>query len=453
MRPFRPVFPGWLMAGAAAFFTMAAPSAFAATLCVSHDPHSGCFPTIAAAVSAASPGDTITVAPGIYNTAVQINEPLSLIGAGAEQTTINATGLSNGIFIDGFVNNRTPGNNTLNEVTVSGFTIENANFEGVLVRNASFVTLLNNRVRNNDVALVPASASCPNLPAFETNEGLDCGEGIHLIGVDHATIAGNTVSGNSGGILLSDETGPTDANVLQGNTVHDNPFDCGITLASHNPATITGSSTSFGVFNNTIVGNDSSKNGLGLAGAGAGVGLFAPGPHNQTYGNVVVGNRLTGNGLPGVALHNHAPTQNINLDDNVIVGNLIAGDGPDTNVETASGTSVPTGISLLGVSLIQGTVITGNIIADEATDIAINNGGNSSAVVDVHLNDLGSGTGVANLGAGAVNASENWWGCGNGPGTSGCSSVAGANVVTTPFLTQPIRPITTAGEASATTND
>ena len=37
----------------------------------------------------------------------------------------------------------------------------------------------------------------------------DCGEGIHLMSVADSTVAGNYVTGNSGGILLTDEFGPT----------------------------------------------------------------------------------------------------------------------------------------------------------------------------------------------------------------------------------------------------
>src|SRR6185312_15996871 len=66
---------------------------------------------------------------------------------------------------------------------------------------------------------------------------------------------------------------------------------------------------------------------------GAGVGLFAGGSGNKVYANVVIGNRLIGNGLPGVALHNHASPAGapaFNLNDNVIVGNYIARNRADT---------------------------------------------------------------------------------------------------------------------------
>jgi hypothetical protein len=149
---------------------------------------------------------------------------------------------------------------------------------------------------------------------------------------------------------------------------------------------------------------------------------------------VVIGNRLTGNSLPGVAMHQHTPNPAQSLDDNLIVHNYIAGNAADSNVPT----TVPTGISLLGTAPVSGTVITLNKFARESIDIAINNAGGT---VDVHLNNLnGSGTGIDNLGAGAVNATENWWGCAKGPGAPGCTSVSGSNVVSTPFLIHPPQP-------------
>ena len=426
--------------------------ASAATLCVSQAAHPGCSATIDAAVAAAHPGDTITVAQGTYAEDVHITEPLSLVAASNAQPVINARGLPNGIFIDGIgAGPVTPGNNTLSGVTVTGFTVENANFEGILVANASLVTLRQNTVINNDQSLqLPTAANgnteaCPFAPAFETNEGADCGEGVHLMAVDHSTLIDNDIHANSGGILLTDETGPTHDNLLEGNTVQDNPYDCGITLASHSPASppfVNGSPAPFGVFSNTIADNLSNHNGTGLPGSGAGVGLFAPGPKNQTYSNVVIGNRLTNNGLPGVALHSHAPVPNINLNGNVIVKNYIAGNAFDGSVEIASDEQVPTGISVLGVAPIATLVIAENTIERETTDIAVANAG---GVVDVYLNALtGTGDGIVNLPnptthapAGSVYAVENWWGCAKGPGAGGCSGTSGPNIVSTPFLTQP----------------
>jgi hypothetical protein len=414
-----------LLAGVSVF----ARSAHSAILCVNPSSGSGCYPKIAAAVAAAAAGDTILVSPGKYPESVVIGKSLSLVGRNRQSTVIDATGLANGVYIDGI------DNAGLGAVVVSGFTIENANFEGVLIANATDVVVRDNEVTRNDRSLVESGSgqsSCPGLPAFETSEGDDCGEGVHLTGVDHSEIAGNIVVNNAGGILISDDTGATDENLITGNVVKNNSLDCGITLASH-PAS-NGSPTSFGVFHNTISANDSEENGLANSG-GAGVGIYAAGPGNKAYSNVIANNRLIGNGLPGVTMHNHAdsPSLPADLDDNAIIGNFIAGNHADTLDAATSG---PTGINVFGVGAVLGTIISQNTIRDEALDIVTNTPG---AVV-IHLNDLDSGSvGVANTGTGSDDATENWWGCAAGPGSKGCSQVTGSHVTSAPALAAPIR--------------
>ena len=406
--------PAMLVAGFSTFST-------ARTLCVNPGGTSGCFSTISAAVAAAASHDTVQVAHGTYAEAVVIGKPLSLIADNLSNTIIDATGLPNGIYIDGI------DHSGLREVTVHGFTIRNANFEGILVTNSAYITIWGNKVTGNDNSLDPSSFSCPGIPSFETSEGFDCGEGIHLSGVEHSTVSGNSVVANAGGILLSDDTGPTHHILVSGNTVKENPFDCGITLASHPPALLTGASAPLGVFENTIAGNESSRNGLATH-EGAGVGIFDSVPGAKNYENVVIGNKLTLNGLPGVALHSHTPHQNLN--NNSIIANQISGNNADTDDAATPG---PTGINIFGVSPISGTVISQNVIKDEAVDVAVN----TPAYVDVHLNNLIGKTGLANLGSGNVDAVQNWWGCAAGPGAGGCSSVSGSKVLVTPWLTKP----------------
>jgi Periplasmic copper-binding protein (NosD) len=401
------------------FISLSVPAA-AATLCVNKGGTGGCYASIAAAVAAASPNDTIRVAQGKYKEDVVIGKPLSLIGAHLQNTIIDAIGLSNGVYIDGLDN---PG---LSNVVVTGFTVENANFEGILVTNASAVTVWGNRAIKNDLALNISDGTCPGLPSFETEEGFDCGEGIHITGVDHSTIANNISENNSGGILISDDTGETHDNVISRNVSENNPFDCGIVLASH-PAY--NGSAPFGIVRNTITRNQSIHNGYEVGGAGAGVGIFSGVTGGVVSANVISYNQLSDNGLPGVTFHSHQPGDT--LTDNVILGNRISGNGPDTEDAATPG---PTGINLFGVSAITGTVISGNKISNEAYQVVVN----TPAEVDLHLNDFGSKTvGIDNIGGGTANAVENYWGCAGGPGANGCATSMGPNILVAPWLTTP----------------
>jgi parallel beta-helix repeat protein len=420
--------PAWLLAGGAvALLGVGWTAADANTLCVNKGGTGHCFKTITAAVAAGVAGDTIDVAAGTYVEGnIKITYSLSVIGAGYKTTIINAAGKANGIYIDG-LDAKTP----LSEVIVAGFTVEKANFEGILVTNASAVTIAGNEVTDNDLKLDPKTPACPGQPAFETSESDDCGEGIHLTGVSLSTVSGNIVVNNSGGILLSDDTGSTHNNLVSANSVDNNVYDCGITLASHPLYSKLPSMTARGVDANTITLNDSSGNGVAVKGAGAGVGLFVAPTGLETAHNVVLGNNLTKNGLPGVAFHLHTTTPGQNLDSNLVAGNIINGNGRDTEDAATPGT---TGINVFAAQPIFGTVIAENVISDEQVDIVAN-----GAPIDAHLNNLlGSGIGVDNLGNGKVNATLNYWGCPTGPNTTGCTTVASKNVkqlLFTPWLT------------------
>jgi parallel beta-helix repeat protein len=413
----------------AATFFLFASGARGATICV--DPKTAaCLPTIGAAVTAAQAGDTIQVQAGTYHEDVTITKRLALIGSDQGTTYIDATGLANGIFVNGMGTT-----NGVFGVTISGFTVENANFEGILLVNATGATVWGNKIVNNNKSLNLAEMTCPGQPEFETNEDLDCGEGIHLIGVDHSTIARNDVENNSGGILISDETGPTYRNVITGNLVANNPYDCGITLASHGPAPSTGASLPFGVYDNTISQNQVTSNGILLPGAGAGVGIFAPFPGTRNSGNVVVGNQLSYNGLPGITMHNHAASPGapaVNMNDNQFIANVITRNGADSLDAATPG---PTGINIFSVAPVTGTVVSQNTVGQEAVDFAFNV---PSGTVEAHLNNFQDiAVGVANLGTGTINATQNFWNCAAGPNTFGCGTTSGPNILTAPALTRP----------------
>jgi hypothetical protein len=276
--------------------------------------------------------DEVLVTHGTYREAVIITKRIALVGAGSP--VIAAEGRTNGILIAGTAAARS---------VVRGFVVQNANEEGILDNGVSHVTISNNVVRNNDKGLAVPTPTGQCAPQGAVPG--DCGEGLHLLGVSFAVVEGNRVTANAGGILLTDETGPTAHNVIARNNVTSNILDCGITLASHNPKAVTLSTapgpptvaavapTVAGIYDNTVTGN--TANGNGIKGQGAGIGLFGGPPGTAVYNNTITENTAEGNGLGGVTLHSHAPGQD--LSGNTITGNILGNDGIAGNTNGTPG--------------------------------------------------------------------------------------------------------------------
>jgi nitrous oxidase accessory protein NosD len=312
--------------------------------------------TIGHAVAVATPGTTIHVGRGTYHEQVSITERLTLVGWHA---VIDATGQTGGI--EPLKSQGIVGYGVLifgpgaSGSGFRGFTVQHAIGEGILVAGTSKIRIDHNVVRYNDTG-------------FGTNDTLecqaqgeipgDCGEGLHLIAVTWSKVLHNRVERNVGGVLVTDEIGPSAHNVIAYNVIRYNKEDCGITLPSHNPSATTDPSLG-GVYANLIYRNWSIGNG------GAGVGMFAPFPGAASYNNKVIGNVLRNNGEAGAAIHGHAPGQNVS--GNVIWGNWLSGNGVDP--DAASGHR--TGIALLSVDPTSVTVAR-NHIAHEYWGIFVN---------------------------------------------------------------------------------
>lgn len=418
------------------------------SICVTPGGGNGCYATISIALSQATSGQTIIVNPGRYKEMAVVTKSVMLVGSSDPNSPsiIDASGLSHGIYVDGV---------TSGPVAVENFVVENANHEGILVENSSQVTIQNNLVQNNDLGLILSGSGCgtgtpPCCPGAFPFDQEDCGEAIHLRGVTFSSVLNNTVTNNRGGILLTDETGPTSNNVIGQNTVKGNPTDCGITLPSHpkcgaNSSDMTGciggpeiGKPAYGVFDNIVVHNLSDGNGA------SGTGVFAPTPGTMAYGNTIADNILTNNGAGGVVLHSHNAGQNLN--NNVIEGNIISGNGPDPDSE--GGNTAPVGIVIFSdgsaqtpggmpapAAPLQGINVTRNLISNEGIDVWVGN--DTATNVTLSYNDLsGPNTvvGVMNAGNGTVGAMANYWDCSEGPGANPMCSTTNGTVLTIPPL-------------------
>lgn len=353
------------------------------------------FSTVQSAVDSAAPGSTVVVCGGTYTEDVIVSTPLTLTGRrdAVIQGTLNANGMCEQLGPGGPGSAPCLAGITIksSHVTVEGLTVTGAIGEGILATGSlehgsiRDVVIQRNRVVGNDTGGKPATPNS-TYPQCAPQGGVpgDCGEGIHLMGVAHSVVGGNFDSGNTGGILLTDEFGPTHDNLITHNDVTENQFDCGITVPGHNPNAVDASGkpqpSVAGVYDNVISHNWVTNN--GLLGDGAGV-LFANATAGTgSYDNLVVHNYIAGNGLSGVTMHAHTvgPGQTEDLNGNTIVHNRIGqnnldGDGLDGGVSDSSTT---------GILVFSGTVpvqvnIAHNRISNNEDGIWLGVGGNVTA--------------------------------------------------------------------------
>jgi hypothetical protein len=276
-------------------------------------------------------------------------------------------------------------------VQVQGFKVTGAIGEGILATGSlaggsiSHVVIQDNRVVGNNTGGIPPTTTSPYPQCAAAGQVPgDCGEGIHLMGVTHSTVSHNFVSGNEGGVLLTDEFGPTHGNVVSHNVITKNLYDCGITMPGHNPFALDSSGkpqpSKGGVYDNVVAHNVITDN--GLKGEGAGVLLANAAAGTASFNNLVEYNDITGNELSGVTMHAHtlAPGTFEDLSGNRIVHNMIGKNnvGGDPLDGTASDKST-TGVLVFSGTVPVTVTISHNRIANDQYGIWLGVGGHVTA--------------------------------------------------------------------------
>ena len=292
------------------------------------------FTDINDAVSQAIAGETVVVCPGTYTgsvsittnssaqpaitTGVEVNKSIDLVGL--HGATIDAAGLDTGVtFYDA------------TSAELKGFTITGALGEGVYALVSTKITIEDNVVKGDDTGNAASGyAECKTPTGLQDS----CGYGIHFLSVTHSNVTDNTIELNSGGILLTDEWGPTHANSVRGNLVKDNEPFSGIDLASNSDAALSslGAPTSKlgGIYGNTISHNIVVSNGTG--GQGGGIMITAKVKGGGAYDNLLTGNEIDSNGLGGITILKQYALSDLNsntISDNFIGANNVAGKTAD----------------------------------------------------------------------------------------------------------------------------
>jgi hypothetical protein len=282
------------------------------------------FSNINAAIKVAAVGDTVTVCPGTYRGSASVTVKskggsIKITSGALIETRIHLYGMP-GAVIDatGLVNAITLFGPGAAGASARGFTAENAMGEGILAAGTSGVTIADNTVVHNDNGTSkspwPFCAANGNVPG-------DCGEGLGVLTTSYSVVKDNTIEFNSGGILVSDDLGPTSHNTIEGNLVEDNESDCGITIVGHNAGGVNAKGvpqpSAGGVYDNLVTSNVVISNGT----TGEGGGILLAGA--ASYNNTITDNQIAGNGLAGVTIHEHGF--------NALSGDVISGNWFGTN--------------------------------------------------------------------------------------------------------------------------
>ena len=346
--------------------------------------------TLGYALSQAGAGDTILIEPGTYMASADPagtsnTVPPPLTGLTIESDVANG-GTAGNTIIEGAAANGLLVN--ANGVTVKGLTFNESGAAGILVSPPSTATApaavtgvtIENVVSNNSdqCFTTPSTAVC----TAAIGAG-DYGESIWLQSVTNSTLENSTLeAGLGGGLLVSDEMGPSFGNTIENNNFVNNQLGCGITLAAHNKAAIFFSGPNAGqpnpagggVYNNTIENNTSSGNGA------TGIGVF-----NAAYNNTIEGNTFDNNGEPGVKLNPTFPGGDVNgnsiINNSVGVNSLLDGPGGGIPGSHNSHSTQTTGIMVdAPAGPVTGTVIRGNTVSGNYYGIYLSAGASSSTV-------------------------------------------------------------------------
>jgi parallel beta-helix repeat protein len=284
------------------------------------------YPTIQAAIAAATDGSTILVKPGVYKECLTIGKPLNLVGSGPDSTTIESAGEADtvliargvvGALVKGFSvqgNGEAPWsgiyvgglNNTVEDTVVTG------SYYGIQMWDCSRNILRSNNMTGNTYNLrvyglapsqflqdIDSSNYVNGKPVLywinQQNRSVPSDVGcVVLVNSSRITVRDLRLSNNLAGVVLAYTTNSLIVNVTALNN------EIGLWLVCSN--------------NNTIVGGDFSGS------AWDGIETIS------SSGNTIMGNEMNGNVYDGVRLSHsfdlvHSYSENNTVSDNLVSNN------------------------------------------------------------------------------------------------------------------------------------
>jgi len=381
------------------------------------------YTSIQAAINAAASDDTINVAAGTYNEALNINKSLTLNGAKAGsdartrdtssgESTLDGTGLPtsqhDAIMIADGVSN----------VTIDGFEIRNyagsgGNGDGNAISSycespsttgANNITIKNNYTHDlsyNGI-LVGSENIVGESMVVQSGWTIQHNKiaGYRYAGIELTNVTNSQVKDNDIAAPISLFVDPGDAGV-------------GIEIAARSRTKPVTAGTNVEVSGNTITGTFPT-------GSRAAINLLSR-TYAATSNAILSGVTVSGNNISGATnvraailavaesrLNGPATISTLAITDNILDGNLAAIEIQDF-VKTGTGTATHSAITVTGNELKNSTGVGLHLMTDTlATEITVNSN-------KIHTNAL---FGINNEGTSILDATNNWWGTASGPADS-----------------------------------
>ncbi len=353
---------------------------------------SGCdFTTIQAAIDAASSGDTINVSSGTYSEAVTVNQSaLKLIGEGSGSTTISGHTFTISASGTSAADN--------DRLVIQGVTITGATGHGIVLGSVSHVTL-------NDVYSTYNSSS--GLSLSNVNDLI-----IQDSGFNHNTVAG---------LRLGTQE------KLDGLTVTNSHFDnnvFGIVVFTVDSGTPDPSNDFTNVhISDTTFNNNTEK------------GLYFEKLSNATFDHITVdssGTESTYNANAGIDINlKRKAYSDITIQDSIITNSGAVGSGAAPGgaaITIKARDDAPSynspAATLSNVTLTRLIIINNPVVGIRFGESAKNNATPTNVTVSYSRISGNPAGGLVNTTQASITASNNWWGCNEGPNTSGCDDIS-----------------------------
>ena len=427
------------------------------------------YTTIQSAINAAGTGDTIKVAAGVYTETLDVNKSVTIEGAGAGNTIIEADtatltdrfDVDSGALTDYPIVYADAANVTIEDLTVDGLddaALVGGRFEGIAEYN--------NNLTVDDVHVTGMSDSPPS--------GVQTGYGILAINDGSTprsvTVMNSRISDYQKNGITVDGNSDVTVNIAGNTIVGDGPAaigDNGIEVydlwwESSPPAGPLGTVTANDVTGNVctvanvcgpdLLGDGYKSGDSNIEGDAAGV-LIGNASDLTLSGNTVSANDI---GIWSTT----SPGATTTISSNTISGNLyadvLAGYGQSTVSANTIGSGPDSTAGLAGV-LIAGyagdpsaanAAVTANTISGTDAGVEVAQGETPGAPTPsaiVENNAISGNTqGIENKTTASITAPENWFGCNGGPAAAGCDTVTGsgaAHVTSSPFLVLDVTPL------------